>query len=213
MTERATRPDRLPLSAQSPEELAARAQEGSAAAYGELVSRFQDRLYCFLLRRTACESDAEDVAQETFLRAWRRIGLYRPTSRFSTWLFTIGARLASSHRRTVARRASLRPPADPLQAADPGAGSLRNERRSRVWDVVERTLGDDQRTIVWLRYSEGLSMKEIAEVLGKSQVGVRVSLFRAREALAARPELAREVEREAPAARPFRAPAVAGGVR
>lgn len=203
----------LLLSEQTPEELAARAQGGSLAAYGELVRRFQGRLYSFLLRRTLTASDAEDLVQETFLRAWRRISLYRPTHRFSTWLFTIAARLASSHRRAAARRAARQPEPRMPVTPDPAAGMARAEQRGRVWEVVDRTLGGDQRTIVWLRYAEGMSMKEIATVLGKTQVGVRVALFRARESLAARPELAREVERAAPEARPVRARPVAGGVR
>lgn len=204
------------LSGQTPEELAARAQEGSLAAYGELVRRFQDRLYAFLLRRTLTAADAEDLAQETFIRAWRRIGLYRPTNRFSTWLFTIAARLASSHRRSAARRAAQRQKLESPAGLDPTAGTDRAERQGRVWGAVDRMLRGDQRTIVWLRYAEGLSMQEIAAVLGKTQVGVRVSLFRAREVLAACPELAREVERPgrtAPAVRAVRARAVAGGVR
>jgi DNA-directed RNA polymerase specialized sigma24 family protein len=65
---------------------------------------------------------------------------------------------------------------------------------------------------VWLRYAEGLSMKEIAAVLGKTLVGVRVSLFRAREALAARPDLAREAGRPVEV-RSARGRPVAGGVR
>lgn len=181
-----------PLSGLSPEELALRAQQGSLAAYGELVRRFQDRLYSFLLRRCASSADAEDLAQDTFLRAWRRINLYRPTNKFSTWLFTIAARLASSHRRTSARRAARRPEPASTTEDYPWAAASRVELRSRIWEVVDRTLGADPRTILWLRYAEGLSMKEIAAVMGKSQVGVRVSLFRSREALAA--ALAEHVE-------------------
>ena len=201
------------LSEQTPEELAARAQGGSLAAYGELVRRFQDRVYSFLLRRTLTASDAEDLAQETVLRAWRRICLYKPTHRFSTWLFTIAARLASSHRRAGARRAARQPKPRMGSAPDLAAGLVREERRGRVWEVVDRALGGDQRTIVWLRYAEGLSMQEIATVLGKTQVGVRVALFRARETLASRPELASEMEVRAPASRPVRGRAMAGGVR
>lgn len=204
------------LSEQTPEELAARAQAGSLGAYGELVRRFQDRVYSFLLRRTLTAADAEDLAQDTFIRAWRRIGLYRPTNRFSTWLFTIAARLASSHRRAAARRAARMPRVEAAGTLDPTTRAVRAERQGRVWATVDRMLRGDQRTIVWLRYAEGLSMKEIAAVLGKTQVGVRVSLFRAREVLAASPELSLEVDRPAPSVptvRTARARAVAGGVR
>lgn len=169
----------------TPEELAVRAQEGSFVCFSELVARFELRLYNFLLRRVGTAADAEDLTQETFIRAWKNIQRYKPRWRFSTWLFTIGSRLASSHLRSVARtRAGVLYEAEARRTPDPSNSMHLSEQRGRLWTLAERTLSRDQHTALWLRYVDGLSIQEIAVILGKSQVGIRVSLFRARETLA-----------------------------
>lgn len=177
-----------PLSQQSPEELAVRAQSGTGAAmscFGELVTRFETRLFNFLLRRTRCRSDAEELTQEAFARAWERIGSYDPSWKFSTWLYTIASRLAVSKHRKMSREQvweSFDRPA--AQGAD-GLETADDRRLGRkLWALAERTLSPDQQTALWLRYAEDMSIGEIAKVMGKSQVGVRVSLFRARQTLA-----------------------------
>src|SRR5262245_7395781 len=94
--------DSRPFVALSDEELAQRAQAGAMASFVELVGRFEGRVYAFLLRRLGCggaTSDAEDLTQDTFLRAWQKIGHYQPGRRFSTWLFTIAGRAAIDHHR------------------------------------------------------------------------------------------------------------------
>lgn len=176
----------IPLAGHTDEELARRAQSGSLASFGELVSRFEARLFNFLLRRTGSPADAEDLTQEAFIRAWQRIGTYRSQWRFSTWLFTIAARLAAARCRKagwgrtgpVTRDLASRDP-------DPARAVSDRELRERVWDVAGATLTDDQHTALWLKYAEGLAVREIAEVMGRTQVGVRVLLFRARTALGA----------------------------
>lgn len=174
------------LTALSPEDLARRVQRGSSACFAQLVERFEGRVYNFLLRRVPTAADAEDLTQDTFVRVWQRIETYDSTRGFSTWLFTIASRLASSHRRTAARdtrrRASATPPSAVL---DPAARAGSREHAGRVWALVDQ-LSDDQRSALWLRYVEDMPIADIARVLGKSSVGVRVCLFRARKALADR---------------------------
>lgn len=177
--------DDRPRSELTPEELAIRAQNGSFICFSELVNRFEIRLYNFLLRRVGIPADAEDLTQETFIRAWKNIQRYKPRWRFSTWLFTIGSRLASSHLRQSARtRAGVLFEAEARRTPDPSRALHLSEQRGRLWALAERTLSRDQHTSLWLRYVDGLSIQEIAVILGKSQVGIRVSLFRARETLA-----------------------------
>jgi RNA polymerase sigma factor (sigma-70 family) len=175
------------LSDLSPEELARRVQGGSSACFAELVGRFEGRLFNFLLRRVPASADAEDLTQDTFVRAWQRIDTYDPSRRFSTWLFTIAARLASSHRRTFARDSRRRAGANSAaEAPDPARHAGQREHSGRVWELVDEALNSDQRSAIWLRYVEDMPITEIARVLGKSSVAVRVALFRARRALADR---------------------------
>lgn len=175
----------------SSEELACRAQAGSLPCFAELVHRYQGRLYNFLLRRNGNRIDAEDLTQETFLRAWERLHQYKPKWRFSTWLFTIGSRLAINHHRAGARLRRQDLAGSSLDQfptefeEDPSERSLRHESIQRVWEVARCLLTPEQHSMVWLRYAEDLSASEIARVLGKSQVTVRVALHRARARIAA----------------------------
>jgi RNA polymerase sigma-70 factor (ECF subfamily) len=168
-------------------QLVSRAQTGSLPCFAELVRRFEGRLLNFLLHRTHSIPDAEDLVQESFVRAWQRIGQYDARWQFSTWLFTIAHRLAIAHHHKQSREA--RPAClDHLASGDgdPGGPVADREQCRHVWALADRILSETQRTALWLRYAEELSPKEIARVLGKSQVMVRVTLYRAREALAAR---------------------------
>jgi RNA polymerase sigma-70 factor, ECF subfamily len=182
-----------PLAELSAEELAVRAKRGGApglAAYSELVHRFNPRVYSFLLRRLPA-ADAEDLAQEAFIRAWQRIDSYNPRYRFSTWLFTIAQRLAISHGRANPRGRTQELGSGAVHVGpqrEPGESALRREQQIRIWSMVEEILPPEQQTALWLRYVEEMAIAEIATVLGKSQVGVRVMLFRARAVLAQRLE-------------------------
>lgn len=94
----------------SAEELAVRARAGSRVSFDELVVRLRPRLVAFLARRLPDAADAEDVAQETFLRAFDHLERYDPARPFATWLFTIGKNVAANHAvaRTGAPRTSRR---------------------------------------------------------------------------------------------------------
>ena len=85
-----------PTDEPTPEELACLAQAGSSESFARLVERFTDPLYNFLALRTPNPADAEELVQETFLRAWHRLDRYDREWRFSTWIFTIAKRLATS---------------------------------------------------------------------------------------------------------------------
>jgi RNA polymerase sigma-70 factor (ECF subfamily) len=170
----------------SPEDLARAAQRGSPDAFGRLVQRFQEPLYNFLLMRTRNASDAEELAQEAFLRAWQRIGTYDARWRFSTWLFAVARNLAVGRLRAE----QVRPgPAAPLvdvgaPDADRPSGLSRTEVRRGLWEVARRVLGAEPCDALWLRYAEDLTPLEIARVLGRRPSTIRVMLFRARARLA-----------------------------
>ncbi|MFM9996962.1 MAG: RNA polymerase sigma factor [Phycisphaerales bacterium] len=182
------------LSATAPEELARRAREGSRASFDALVERFAPRLFSFLLRRVGSRQDAEDLTQETFVRAWRRLETYDPERRFSTWLFTIGVRLAAAHYRRRRPETGLIGDQTDHGTDDASADAAARDSGSRLWRLAEETLTRDQFSALWLRYAEDAGVEEIARVLGKSRVGVRVMLFRARARLGRRLEEAGAVD-------------------
>lgn len=172
-----------------PQELACRAQAGSLSAYALLVERYQSGVFNFVFRRVGCVEDAEDLTQEAFVRAWERINRYSTKWRFSTWLYTIASRLAINHLRSRKRRQRVEQNTenpDRHTYAEPSRlpGSLQDSPDDNIWNIASRLLPGDQYTILWLKYAEDLSTREIAHVMSKSQVSIRVTLFRARERLA-----------------------------
>jgi RNA polymerase sigma-70 factor, ECF subfamily len=167
----------------SDEELARRAQQGCVDSFEQLLRRFQTPVLHFL-RRRGLFADAEDLTQETFLRAYENLHRYSPRWAFSTWLFTIARRTGVNHRRR------LRPATD-ASAVESAASSiaspldaiLSEESRSRLWDRAAQVLTEEQNTALWLHYVEEMPARAIAQVLGRSWASVKVMLFRARKRL------------------------------
>ncbi|MCP5051077.1 MAG: sigma-70 family RNA polymerase sigma factor [bacterium] len=165
------------------EELARDARSGSNGCFDELVVRYGTRLYQFLRKRLPTDQDAEDLAQETFIKAYRNIDRYDHTWNFSTWLYTIASRLAVSHYRTkrwkLTNMTQSDLPTDLSTSATPDDFLARSENSRNLWNVA-RTLKPEFYEALWLRYVEEMSMKEIAAVMNKPQISVRVLLHRAR---------------------------------
>ncbi|MHC4111410.1 MAG: RNA polymerase sigma factor [Planctomycetota bacterium] len=165
------------LRALSAEELARRSQQGCRESFAELVERHGIRLFRYLRYKTNNLQDAEDLVQESFIRAYENIHRYKNSWKFSTWLFTIATRLAYSHFRrsrsfqTIGRIESSAP--------EPGQMLVEKETQQSLW-ALARELSMNQYQALWLKYGQDMSIKEIADVLRKSQVNVKVLLYRAR---------------------------------
>lgn len=168
------------------EELACLAQAGSSSCFVELVRRHEGRLLAFLHRRTGHVQDAEDLLQETFVRAWQNLAAYNPRWRVTTWLYTIAARLACTHYRRS--RGQVQADADiaSLRCGQAGPHELASahEERANLWATAERVLSVEQYTVLWLRYVEDMSVAGVAQVMGKTQTHVKVLLYRGRNNLA-----------------------------
>jgi RNA polymerase sigma-70 factor (ECF subfamily) len=159
-------------------------------AFERLVARYQHRLLGVLTHLLSDRDAAEDLTQEVLLRVYRSRRSYRPTARFSTWLFTIANNLARNHRRGQRRRgagASLAAedsngqPADRIPARDPGASTqLRRVELSEVVRAAVESLHEDQRLAVLLSKFEGMGYAEIATVMGRSEDAIKSLLARAR---------------------------------
>lgn len=166
----------------SDEELALRCAAGDRQAYEELVCRYTPRLYHFLLPKIGSDQDVEDMVQETFLKTFRNIDRYNPEWRFSTWIYTAAGRLAISHYRRR-RPASVTRECRTLEQG-PEERIIAKQERRNIWKAA-RQLSRKQYQTLWLRYTEDMPIKEIAQVLRMTPVQVRVHLHRARLNLAA----------------------------
>jgi RNA polymerase sigma-70 factor (ECF subfamily) len=168
----------------SDEQLAFKAQRGCASSFEELVRRYQTRLINFLRRRTANAADAEDLTQDTFVRAYENLHRFNDSGRFSTWLFTIARRLCINHgqkKRPIANSEALHS-LESLTSSPEQTVSDRENRR-QLWDLVAEILNERQMTAIWLYYVEGMPVAQIAPVVERSRVAVKMMLFRARKKL------------------------------
>ena len=171
--------------------LLVRLRAGEARAFEELVTAYQHRVFGVALRMLGSRAEAEDIAQETFLRAHRALGEFRGEARLGTWLYAIASRLclnrlASGERRYVRGNedALLRFPAE---GDDAVAALERAELAAALHDAIA-ALPEERRIVVVLRDLEGLAYDEIAEVLGLELNTVRTRLHRARLDLKAKLE-------------------------
>ena len=171
-------------------ELVRLAQDGNAEAFGELVTRYQNKIYRLARRLTDTQEDAEDVLQEAFIRAYGAIGGFKGESKFSTWLYRITANLAAMRRRGQKRNVeSLDEPFSTKDgeikkdirdtASDPLAALIGKETEAFL-DKAISDLSPANRAVFVLRHIEGLSTEETREALNMSVSAVKSRLHRAR---------------------------------
>ena len=171
--------------------LAIRVQQGDKDAFGELVARYQDRLFNLTFRMTSDRAVAEELAQEAFLKALEKIHQFRHDSRFYTWLFRIATNLVLSYRRRSARVGFMSLTAGNEDRRDqsvempqsredgPVKRAILNEQQKQVLDAMG-TLAEDFRMVLVLRDMQGLDYLEVSEVLEVPVGTVKSRLYRAR---------------------------------
>ena len=164
--------------------LLARAQAGDIGAFEQLSARYADRLF-MLLRLLGDRAEAEDVAQEVMLRAWRGLIRFQGRSSYFTWLYRIAANEANRALERRARRPAAAPiGADELQLpASPALDPARQAENSELRRALGQALAElppPLRTAIVLRDVEGLSTQEAAEIAGVSQAAFKSRLHQAR---------------------------------
>jgi RNA polymerase sigma-70 factor (ECF subfamily) len=183
-----------PSQEEADEELVRKAALGSVGAFDVLVVRYQDRVYNVLARMCGSPDEAEDLAQETFLKAYRALGAFRQGSKFYTWLFRIAVNLAVSHRRRSGRMRILplsdcsegqpsnaATPAEPAGKRNPAPDSaaISAETAKRVAAELD-ALDEEFRVVLILRDIEDMDYAQIASVLDLPVGTVKSRLHRAR---------------------------------
>jgi RNA polymerase sigma-70 factor (ECF subfamily) len=168
------------------------AQRGDSEAFGALITLHERFVYNLALRTLGNPQDAQDIAQDAFLRAWISLGSFHAESQFRTWLYRIVLNLCLNRiprlRRELAQLADEEEAADsPLpdsHAADPLSTLEAVERRKFLHQAIDR-LPEQYRLLIALRYHDDLTYDEIASLLNLPVGTIKTGLFRARERLRA----------------------------
>ena len=173
--------------------LVERVQKGDKRAFDLLVRKYQHKVVGVISRYISDWSECQDVAQETFIRAWRAIAAFRGDSQFYTWIYKIATNTAKNHLVSQGRR----PPTDDIAIDDavlldggarlkdratPERELMRQEIEQTVFNAVEQ-LPEDLKTAITLREVDGLSYEQIAETMNCPIGTVRSRIFRARDAI------------------------------
>jgi RNA polymerase sigma-70 factor (ECF subfamily) len=173
-------------SASNPEdrECVERAKHGDEQAFRQLVERHRDRAYGLALRILRSAADAEDTAQEAFVRAWQAFPAFRGESGFSTWLYRIVAHQSFDRLEQLKRRRDRETAIENIaESAAPGAHDTEAGARSRRLERLMERLSPVQRAAVTLYYWEDHSVEEVAAMLGIPENTVKTHLSRARAEL------------------------------
>ncbi len=174
-------------------ELVERVQKGDKAAFDILVKKYQHKIIKLISRYIRDPNEVFDVAQETFIKAYRALGRFRGESAFYTWLYRIAINTAKNYLVAQGRR----PPDTDIEAEEAaqfeGAGALKDtdspehvvlkdEIEQTIFNAIEE-LPDELRAAITLRELEGMSYEEIAQSMECPIGTVRSRIFRAREAI------------------------------
>ncbi|MGD9719978.1 MAG: sigma-70 family RNA polymerase sigma factor [Pirellulales bacterium] len=161
------------------------ALDGDSAAFGHLVTRYQDRLYNTLVHVVGSADTAYDMVQDAFVQAYVKLETFERSSAFYTWLYRIAVNLAISRRRREKPMASVDQAREllghePIDTADPPEARL--EQRERACQVHQAlaALSEEHRAILILREMDGCSYEQIAEILELPIGTIRSRLHRAR---------------------------------
>jgi RNA polymerase sigma-70 factor (ECF subfamily) len=168
-------------------ELVERARAGDARSYEELVRRYERLVGRVLYSYAGREVAVEDLVQETFLRAYDRLSTFNPEYRFKTWLLAIANNLGIDTLRRRRDVVEFNPEVHARVVRGPEVAATEAERAKSVQDAV-MTLPETYSVPLVLRYAEGLTYAEIAEVVGITVPALKSRLFRARNMLAERLE-------------------------
>jgi RNA polymerase sigma-70 factor (ECF subfamily) len=185
--------ERAKLKDLTDEQLMFRVQEGHTASFDLLVERYKDRLFNYLLRLVGNRDEAEEIAQEAFVKAYIHAGKYKTIAKFSTWLYTIATNLVRNRMRSRSRRPQIfslwsKRQSDgeeekTIDIIDPGRSPEEKINDTQLGEIINRAIEkipEKYRTSFVLREINQLSYEEIAAVTGLKLGTVRSRINRAR---------------------------------
>lgn len=168
----------------SPEEAALirAAVGGQPQAFDQLIALHGRRVFNFLYQFTRNRHDAEDLAQQTFIKAYQNLARFDCARPMINWLLTIARRTALNHFRDTKRWEEM-PENVASSGHSPADAAERDDRRDNLWERARRLLSQREFEVLWLRFAEDMSTEETARVTGLTIAHVKVIVFRAKQTL------------------------------
>ncbi len=161
-----------------------RVMDGDKEAFSPLVDAYKDMVYTVCLRMLSTEADAEEAAQDVFVKAFRSIAGFQSKAKFSTWLYRIAYNHCISVIRKKVKLIDLTediPDGEVDQGEMNGLDGISAEERSKYLKLAIESLAETDAVVVTLFYYDELSLEEIASVTGLSNSNIRIKLHRSRK--------------------------------
>jgi RNA polymerase sigma-70 factor (ECF subfamily) len=155
---------------------------GEGRSFDRIVQIHSPRVFRFLCQMTRHRQDAEDLTQQTFIKAFHNLARYDARRPIINWLLTIARNCALNHFRSARKWVEI-PEETASDAPSPSVEAEQREEAAGVWERARACLSQGQFEALWLRFAEGLSTCEAAELMGYTQTHVKVLVFRARQKL------------------------------
>lgn len=163
--------------------------QGDANSFAFLVEKYKDMVFSLAMKVTRNREEAEEVSQDTFIKAFKSIQKFKGDSKFSTWLYKIAYNNCMDRVKKVAKKYNTdsidEVIENRIQATENTMQTIERKERAELMNACLLELPEDERTIIWLFYYEELSLKEIIEVTSLSNANLKVKLHRARKKLLA----------------------------
>ncbi len=163
--------------------------EGDTNAFAFLVEKYEDMVFSLALKITKRREEAEEVAQDSFIKAFKSLQHFKGDSKFSTWLYKITYNNCIDRVKKIARKYNTdtidEVNENKIKAIEDTLETIERGERAEVIKECMDLLPEDERTILWLFYFEELSLKEIKDVTSYSESNIKVKLHRARKRLLA----------------------------
>ncbi len=158
------------------------AAAGDNRAFGQLIHTHHRRVFNYLSQMTRHHQDAEDLTQQTFIKAFHHLARFDHQRPLINWLLTIARNSALNHFRDVKKWDEL--PADAAtHDPSPARQAEQKEQAENLWARARALLSPREFEVLWLRFAEEMSTRETAQVVGLTETHVKVMVFRARQAL------------------------------
>lgn len=161
--------------------------KGNTNAYAILVDRYKSMIYTLAVKMVKSREEAEEISQDTFIKAYKNLSKFKGDSKFSTWLYKIAYRtcLDSLKKNTEKYQTGTidEITINKIKTTEGVLDGIERKERAEIINKCMQDLPDDERSILWFFYFEELSLKEIVEVTSLSEANVKVKLHRARKRL------------------------------